>query len=346
MASTLRDDNWTPEEDQQLVNLKASGLTMAEISVTTGRTVYACKTRYYRHLAVRLPPTLFKESPYPRYDDCLKMEGDALVLPDLELPFHHAEFVNRCLELAQAWGIRQAVVAGDVLHFDSISSWERNWMIQDGHGLKERDEVLLLEFFKTLPAKYQDPAFGLLDKIGGRVEDGDPNISQELSVARSNLRVLSELFDRVDFILGNHEGRLLSALSSPMFPSDLLVLLKLDEPKWRIAPYYFSILISGGREFQIEHPKSAARTTARKLANAYQRSILMAHSHNLMMDWDDGKKHYALHIGHTVDELRLPYAAQRHSNRDIHALGAVIVRDGYPLLLHEGCPWELYKKMK
>lgn len=335
---------WTPTEDQQLINLKSSGLTLNEISDRMGRTVDACKCRYYRHLAGRLQPTGFKESPFPKYDDYLKMEGDALILPDIELPFHDADFVNRCLELAQSWGIRQCIVAGDVLHFDSISSWEANWMNQDGHGIPENDELKLIDFFKGLPKKYQDQAFGLLDEIGNKVEDGDPNISKELAVARQELRVLSQLFDRIDFVLGNHEGRLLSALSSPMFPSDLMAQLKLDEPKWRIAPFYFSLLTSGGKEFQIEHPKSAAKSTARKLASVHQRNILMAHSHLLSMEWDDSMEFYAWNIGHCVDGSRLPYHAQRHTSRSNWALGAVIVRDGFPWLLHKEIPWASYAR--
>lgn len=337
---------WSPEEDQQLVNLRASGIGFGEIGIKMNRTPGACKTRYYQNLYGKLHATLFKESPYPRYTDCLKMEGDALILPDIELPFHHAEFVNRCLELAQAWDIKQCIVAGDVLHFDSISSWEANWVNQNGHGIAEKDEMLLVEFFRTLPSKHQDTAFGLLDKIGGKVEDGDPNISQELLVARSNLRVLSERFERIDYILGNHEGRLLRALSSPMFPTELLTLLKLDEPRWRISPHYFSILVSGGKEFQIEHPKSAAKATARKLASVHQRNVIMAHSHLLSFEWDVSMKYHAISAGHMVDEQRLPYSAQRHGSRDAHALGAVIVKDGHPILLHEDCPWEMYRKMK
>ena len=33
---------------------------------------------------------IIRESPYPRYDEPLVMEGDAIVFPDIEMPFHHA----------------------------------------------------------------------------------------------------------------------------------------------------------------------------------------------------------------------------------------------------------------
>ena len=334
---------WTPQEDQKLLNLRASGLTFPQIAERIGRPINGCKFRYYNSLADK-HPTGFKESPFPQYTDYLKMEGDALILPDIELPFHNADFVNRCLELAQAWGIKQCIVAGDVLHFDSISSWEANWMEKEKQGIPEPVELKLIDFFKTLPSKHQEHGFDLLDKLGHPTDGGDPNISQELAVARRELKVLSELFDQIDFVLGNHEGRLLSALSSPMFPSELLVQLKIDNPKWRIAPFYFSLLTSGGREFQIEHPKSAARITAKKLAGIHHRNILMAHSHDLDAGWDVSKKYYAWHIGHCVDPSRLPYKAQRHTSNDAWALGACIVRDGFPWLLHVDIPWERYAR--
>lgn len=54
-------------------------------------------------------------------------------------------------------------------------------------------------------------------------------------------------------------------------------------------------------------------------------------------------KFYAVHMGHCVDETRLPYAAQRHTIGDAHKLGAVIVRDGFMWLLSEHVDWKRLK---
>ena len=289
--------------------------------------------------------TLITASPYPKYDEPLVIEGDALILPDAEFPFHNSEFLNRVLDLSQAWNIRQCIVAGDLLHFDSISAWEANWINEGKGGLSETDERKFLDFAMSLPEKHQENLIDLITGIGQKQEDGGPSVSQELKVARRSVKVLSELFDNIDFVLGNHDGRILRALASSMFPSEVLRLVEAGD-KWRVAPYYFSILNSNGEKYQIEHPKNATKSSPYKLASKYQCHILQAHAHRWGMDTDISGKFYAIHMGCIVDESRLPYSAQRHYTGDAHRLGAVIVRDGYPTLLEPNLPWERFRRMK
>ena len=67
---------------------------------------------------------------------------------------------------------------------------------------------------------------------------------------------------------------------------------------------------------------------------------MMGHSHRLSLAWDISGRYYAIHMGHCVDEMRLPYASQRSSTQPAHLAGAVIVRDGVPWLLHERIDWK------
>jgi len=71
----------------------------------------------------------------------------------------------------------------------------------------------------------------------------------------------------------------------------------------------------------------------------------MGHSHKMFFDFDTSGKYYSIQMGHCVDETRLSYVGQRDAKRDSHKLGAVIVRDGYPYLLHEQTPWERMKQL-
>lgn len=282
-------------------------------------------------------------SPYPVYDTPLELDGDALILPDMEIPFHNSEFVNRVLEMAQKWNIHQCILAGDVLHFDSLSGWEPNWVPENSGGLTASAEEKLMDYAMSLPAKKQGELMELIGNIGQRNEqDG---VSTELNVARRELKKMAGLFDKIDFLLGNHEGRLLRALQTAVNPSELLRLLDADEPKWRIATYYYSYLNTCNGRYQVEHPKGAAEGTAQRLAEKYHAHIVMGHSHLLDFTWDISGKFYAIHAGHCVDELRLPYAAQRHTTKRAHKPGAVIVRDGYPWLFHEGVDWEKLAKL-
>jgi hypothetical protein len=285
-----------------------------------------------------------KPSPYPVFDKPLEMDGDALILPDPEFPFHHAPFLNNVLSLAEAWGIRQCIIAGDVLHFNSISRWEPSWTVPAKGGLSEADEADFMERVKKLPAKYQGE---MMSWIADREEEaGDTrSVSEEVGIARKCLVRLGELFDRVDYIIGNHDGRLLSALDSPLFAGALLDMIGLHDPKWRIAPYYYSILHSGGETWRIEHPKSAAQNTAVSLASKYLCHIAMGHSHSLSHLSDASGNFHAIQMGCCVDESRLPYAAQRSTSGKAHMLGALIIRNGFPYLLRERIDWELLSKL-
>ncbi len=303
-----------------------------------GKTLDAVRNRL-QALFVAAP---ISESTYPRYDMPLEMTGDALILPDIEIPFHHAEFLNKCLELAAKWKIRQCIIAGDLLHFDSLSAWEPSWKSPNDGGIAASAESRLVEFGKTLVKNQQDKFFNLIVDIGEKPEhDG---VSTELGIARRELRRLSEQFDRIDFVIGNHEGRLLRALNTTLDPEEIKRLLELGD-KWRIAPYYHSYLVSGGEKYCIEHPKSAAASTAAILAAKYSCHILMAHSHHFSITTDVSGKYFAAEIGCLVDEARLPYAAQRHTRAPAHSLGAAIIQNGSPWILTKFTDWGTLKMM-
>lgn len=291
-----------------------------------------------------IPESILKESQYPVYDEPLVMTGDALVITDLELPFHHAEFVNNCLHLAKEWKIKNLILGGDALHFDTLSNWEPNWTKKKKSGLSEDDEARLMEAVKNLPSKNQSAFMDLIVEIG-RTEEQD-GVSTELEIARRELKRLEKQFDQIDFVMGNHEGRLLRALQSAISPDELARLLEINNPRWRIAPYYYSVLISGGEKFQIEHPKNTSKYSAARLASKYGCHVLMGHNHHVVFQFDQSGKYYALEIGHGVDETRLPYAAQRHNIAHAHVLGACIVRDGIPWLLHAKTDWRAMLKGK
>ena len=108
---------WKPKEEQSLIKAwiewKETKPYITELDfakewgVENERSVNAVRG----HLAWlradnKLPSPVVKPSPYPVYDEPLEMDGDTLILPDIEFPFHHAEFVSACLELARKWDIR------------------------------------------------------------------------------------------------------------------------------------------------------------------------------------------------------------------------------------------------
>ena len=340
---------WSVQESEIAMSMFEKGHTHQEIADHLDRSRESVRQKIKR---VRLGSDAnsneiwrkISESKYERYDEPLVMEGDAIVLPDIELPFHNADFFNRCLDLADSWGIKQAICSGDLLHFDSLSSWEANWVGGNLAGISDKAERVLMDMAMDLPDKYQEDVISTIVSLDDYTMDTSTGVSREMAEARKNVRVLTDMFDNIDFILGNHEDRFLRAIGSPLFPSELLRLLDAGD-KWRAKPYYYSILISNGEKFQIEHPRTWAKSSAYKLASKYRCHILQGHSHRWGVDIDVSGQYWAISMGCIVDEFRLPYASQRHGTADAHALGAVIVRDVYPYLLSERTPWERFKKM-
>lgn len=325
----------------EILRLKDAGQTFKEIGGQLGLATGTVKTHYY--LARGQASARIPESRYPRFDTPPVLEGDALILPDAEIPFHNADFINRVLDLADAWKIKQMISAGDLLHFDSLTGWEPPWKNKKKGGLSEDDERELVDYAITLPKKQQEGLLNKIMEIGAMESNG--GFSEEMQNSRKVLKALDDCFDSFVWVLGNHEGRLLRAINSPVEPSELLNLMKLEEGKWKIAPYYYCLLKSNGQTFRITHPKSAANGAARGLASQYFQHIIMGHSHKMFMDWDVSGKYYAIQCGHCVDEERLAYCAQRDAKRDSHKLGAVIIRDGFPYLLTEHYDWERMKKL-
>ena len=325
----------------EIVRLHNSGMTFKDIGGKLKLATGTIKTHWY--LAKGQASAKIPESPYPRYDQPPVIEGDALILPDAEIPFHHAEFINKVLDLADAWKIKQMIAAGDLLHFDSLTGWEPPWKNKKKGGLSEDAEKELMDFAMSLPKNQQQKLMEKIVDIGPQEANG--GFSEEMQNSRKVLMALNQLFDVFVWVLGNHEGRLLRAINSPVEPSELLNLMKLKEGQWKIAPYYYCLLNTDRGTFRVTHPKSAANGTARSLASQYLQHIIMGHSHKMFFDWDTSGRFYAIQMGHCVDESLLAYVGQRDCKLDSHKLGAVIVRDGYPYLLHEGIDWERMKKL-
>jgi hypothetical protein len=331
---------WTEDEEKILNTMRSLGATDSDVAKALGLSY-----EQIRHKRRYITREHVKESPFPKYNKPLVMEGDAVVLPDIEFPFHNAEFLNKVLELASEWNIHKCIVAGDVMHFSSLSSFDGNWVAIQDDGISDEVERTLMDFAMRLPSSKQQELIDLVMELNVVSDDGEPNLSAELKTIRREILNLSNCFDEIHFVLGNHDSRFLRALQSPIFPEELLRLVEAPLEKWKVAPYYYSRLVSGGEVFQIEHPTTAAKYAAVKIASIHQCHVLMAHSHHWSMEKDPSGRFWAIQMGCVVDEDRLPYAAQRHSGKEAHMPGAVIVRDGYPFLLGEETPFDLFASL-
>jgi hypothetical protein len=329
---------WSKPETEKAVRLKLQGMTYHEIAEELGRSPLSTSVKLSRlQMEGKIKASSVPMSSFPMWTDPLRSEGDAVILTDVEAPFQHSEFINRVLDLADAWNIRSLHLGGDLLHFNSLSKWGSEWT----QG-KEQQADKLLELIQLLPSKKKEEGLKMLEAAGLLNEGG---MSGELGEARKVFRSLHS-FDNIYVMIGNHDDRYIRSLNQAVSSSELLHQLdRHNDERWKIAPYYFSIIDTEQGQFRVEHPRGAGKNAAIDLAVQYHCHIIMGHSHRWAVNRDPSGKYWAIQTGHCVDERRLAYVMQRSAKRDAHVLGATIIRGGYPFVLSPESPWDMLKRM-
>lgn len=301
----------TPREWLQMAWLDLSDQEMADaLSRAIGRNVTTYHTTQMRQrmgLAKTRTgqPRIFEESEYRRYDDPPVLKAaNLLIMADIEAPLHDAEWCSDVVALAKHWGIKQVLSAGDLLHFKALSS-----------------------FFKRFLTEEEQIA----------------EVTDEIDAAGDLVGVLLSTFDEVHCVLGNHENRLTRSLGVNVRTRILQSLLGYkDEERLKIYPYYFAEVRTGmplngmDDKWRVSHPKNTSIIPARvaaRIADKEQAHYVAGHGH----DWGQVTStagYYAAACGVCVDPMRLDYAATRDSTRPKMQQGALILRNGLPILLH------------
>lgn len=334
---TLDKRGWTKAEIDRGIRLKQSGKSYFEIAAVLGRSYNSVNQKLSRVKAEGLHKSIVPESTMPIWDGALKSQGDAVILSDIEAPFQNGEFINRVLDLADAWGVQTLHLAGDLLHYDNLSAWGSEW-VQD----KEEMIDAFMEAIQTLSDKKKEAVVTALEKKG-LLNEG--SLSGELKEARRVFRSLDS-FKEIYVALGNHDDRYLRALDQALSTKEFLHQLdRHEDTRWKIGPYYYTTIENEGGTFRITHPRGAGQKTAIDLAIQFHQHVIMGHSHRWAVNRDPSGKFWAIQQGHCVDEKRLAYVQQRDAKRDAHLLGATIIRGGYPWVLSPESPWEMLKRM-
>lgn len=81
-------------------------------------------------------------SPYTKYQNPMRVEGDALCLFDLQAPFHDAIWVNRCVSLALRWRIKQVILGGDLVDLAAFSPFGRSVEIEAEEEIRATEQIL------------------------------------------------------------------------------------------------------------------------------------------------------------------------------------------------------------
>lgn len=317
-------------------------MTQAEHAASINIPFSTYESRLYRgkmEYLETLPASVIAPSTAREWTDNISPSGDFLIFSDVETPYHDGPFMDRCIRLAHAWGIKNLILAGDFVHFENFSAWGKDFQPAP---MKAEQSDELIEIVNMLPVERRAEALQRLEKVGiiGQPE----GIGCEMAIVRQTVGDITKTFDAIYYLMGNHESRKLRKQDYAEDTGELLRFLGAGE-KWKATPYYWIEVESGGQKWRIEHPKGASTNYARDLAVQYHCSVAMGHSHRWAKQRDPSGDYYALQIGHCVDERRLAYVMQRSAKRDAHCLGALILRGGYPWLLSPDSPFEVLERV-
>jgi hypothetical protein len=293
---------------------------------------------------------IIDDSIYTLYDRPLEYTGDACVLGDIEFPFQHAPFINRVMDICQIWKIPHVVFGGDLIHNDSLTPFDPPWTADvSPESVSSEAHDKLTEFGDKLKGQTKKEYDEMLEKMGIHAESPHSGLSMEWKVAGEQIQNFRHVFSSADWDLGNHEGRVLRVLQSPLVPTTLRDMIVPGAEWIRIAPYYYSIVHSGGKDFRITHPKNTSVkpvSIAYSLCDKFDCNIIQLHNHLLGMAISRNGKYIAIESGCCVDGRRLPYYSQRDTTRPLWSLGATIIRDGHAWLLDDvNTDWEALKRL-
>ena len=254
------------------------------------------------------------------------IEGDALVLGDMHVPVHNAEFIDLAIDRAKREGITSVLLGGDACDMQSFSHWGEDF--SDGQPVMDKViEDKLLKIAQTLKGQARQE---IIDMVSSTVH-GD-SIGGEIHETREIFRQINDNFKDVYWMMGNHEKWVVKTLEKALPASELKVIF--GQEGWNVTSQYWAVIKSGGVEWLVEHPINLAKGSSKKLVSKFLQNVIMLHNHHLSVVSDPSGRYLAIEPGMCCDETRMAYVQQRHNTADRHINGAVIIKAGKPILIN------------
>jgi hypothetical protein len=231
------------------------------------------------------------ESTRPKLTDALVVNESCLILPDVEIPYQHAKFINKCVSLAKTWNIHHLILAGDALHWAAFSFFF-------GEN-KDADKEI---------SEAEEPLMQLIQSF-----DSTTWFSGNHDIRPQRM---------MDTVVSNE--KMMRLVVSPEFALEF-------SQRVKVSDYFHCTVgnIKDDNRWQIEHPKAGTvipANAAKLLAGKYNCHVAMAHNHLVGLQQTQDGRHFGVEIGCCVDPERLDYVQKRHTTRPMMKNGALILR--------------------
>lgn len=159
----------------------------------------------------------------------------------------------------------------------------------------------------------------------------------EIDAGEAMLRTFRRRFKRVVYAGGNHEWRMVRKLDNSARMVDVLRMFTDSFGVTTTNRQWFT-LRSGGQSYIVAHPGNYSRipgSVAAKLAGKYRSNVIAGHTHLWAQTRDPSNGWWVIDGGCCLDSARVGYLSDRLTTNPHSVLGAVIVRQGVPVLLGE-----------
>jgi len=190
-----------------------------------------------------------------------------------------------------------------------------------------------------------------MDMVGPfPLEMPSPSTADELDAGAEFLGRLAQQFERILWIAGNHDVRLLKLAVRflGIDPARIYTLMGAVD-RIEASPYHHCRLTSAGRIWQIEHPKNASVTPGSvglDLAAKFLCNVIVAHGHTIGVRRDRSGRYTIIDSGGLFHLEKLPYVSLEHSRRPMMNQGAVIVAGGVGYLVDPlNSDWDMLEWM-
>lgn len=171
-----------------------------------------------------------------------------------------------------------------------------------------------------------------------RFEDkqASANLELELKEAVNVMGVLTEAFDRIVYMWGNHDARIHTALGMKLQFKHAMRMIFNELGKETLTKIEFTNLDHAwyegieGEKWYICHPASYNRaplTTARMLAAKLNAHVMTAHSHHSAVGYATDGKHVVAEIGGLFDKEKTQYL-QRSTTNPTWTQGFAMLKQG------------------
>ena len=244
-------------------------------------------------------------------EEILQLEGDAVVIGDVEIPDHDADMLERAMAIGKLFGIRQLVINGDFMAADGLSV-------------------------------HPPPP---IDIAPPRSFDADRRVAKDV------IRALAGQFTDISLVEGNHDRRLAKFTYGNMTISEMINEFARDAGISIRASYFSYLhLLSGGKEWLVCHPKNYGKvpgSVARDIAEIQRKNTLCAHMHHLSASQTKCGQLMAIDGGYCRDEKRTMYKVADIARFPKWNPGFVVIRNGYHYLFRKDkTDWPFWLDMK